>query len=478
MWGERLKIILVNSPSIDIYGPIKISAGRYFPLGIGYLAAVIKKQGHEVVFLDPEVQGLNADAVKELLFRAKPDIVGISCATPNFKQALKIASFAKICSTAMVILGGVHASAVPEWILKNSTDIDVVVIGEGENTMLELCAHIGSNQPLELKKIKGIAYRKEKEVIINPSRELIDDVDSLPFPARELVNINLYRPHPYVNKNKKSATILTSRGCPHYCVFCAAHITMGHKFRYHSAEYVLSEITHLYTVLGVNHFVINDDTFTIIRDRVETICDGIIRNNLKIDWYCFMRVNNVDRELIRLMKRAGCSNIGFGVESGDEAVLKTLRKGITLDQCRKAFEICNRERIKTLAFFVFGSEGENASTVAKTINFAKELKPTLAFFNMLVPYPGTTVFEKFYKDKITDFTNMDNFVAIGPRASVEPISFTKKELQKYIVHANVIFYIRLKQLWRILSHIESWGELNIHLKAGLGLLLQMASWRK
>ena len=119
-----MKIILVNSPSIDIYGPIKISAGRYFPLGIGYLAAVIKKDGHEVLFLDPEVQGLNADGIKELLFRAKPDIVGISCATPNFKQALKIASFSKTCSSAMVILGGVHASAVPEWILK-SKNVDI-----------------------------------------------------------------------------------------------------------------------------------------------------------------------------------------------------------------------------------------------------------------------------------------------------------------------------------------------------------------
>lgn len=473
-----MKIILANSPYLDLYGPIKISAGRYFPLGIGYLASVLKKQGYEVLFLDPEVQGLDAEGIKELFLKEKPDLVGISCVTPNFKQALRIASLAKKYSLATVVLGGVHASAVPKWILENNADIDTVVIGEGENTLLELCSHIENNRDVEWRKINGIAYRNGTDIVVNQPREFIEDLDSLPFPARELIDLRLYQPHPYVNRSKRSSTILTSRGCPNFCVFCASHVTMGYKFRYHSAEYVLDEIRYLHDKLGVNHLVINDDTFTINKKRIEKICDGIIKNNLKIDWYCFMRVNNVTRDLIRLMKRAGCSSIGFGVESGDKEILKGLKKGINIEQCRYAFKICNQERIKTLAFFVFGCPGDNANTIAKTVRLAKELKPTLAFFNMLIPYPGTEMFEKFYKDKIDDFGNLDDFVAIGPKASVEPINFTKRQMQNYIFRANLSFYSRPIQLWRILNKIESWGELKIHLNAGLGLALQMISWKK
>jgi len=469
-----MKVILVNSPYLDLYGPIKISAGRYFPLGIGYLAAALKRQGHEVAFLDPEVQGLGAGDIEKMFLSQRPDIVGISCATPNFGQALKIASMAKKAGSAKVILGGVHASSVPRWILENNPQIDIVAIGEGENTLVEICDRMDDGWA----SVKGIAYRDRSGVVVNEPRGYIADLDTLPFPARELIDLSLYRPHPYVNRAKRSATILTSRGCPNFCVFCASHVTMGYKFRYHSAEYVLDEMTYLHKELTVEHLVINDDTFTIDSQRVEKICNGIIKRNLKLDWYCFMRVNNVTKDLIRLMKRAGCSSVGFGVESADPVVLKGLKKGIDLEQCRNAFKIVNKERLKILAFFVFGCPGDSDQTIAKTIRFAKELKPTLAFFNMLIPYPGTEIFEKYYKDKIDDFGKLDNFVAIGPEASVEPISFSKKEMLRYIFRANMSFYSRPQQLWRILSKIESWGEFNIHLKAGLGLVLQMGSWAK
>ncbi len=191
-----------------------------------------------------------------------------------------------------------------------------------------------------------------------------------------------------------------------------------------------------------------------------------------------MRVDNVTRDLIRLMKRAGCSSIGFGVESADEGVLKNLRKGINIEQCRNAFKICNAERIKTLAFFIFGCPGDTLETINKTIRFAKELQPTLSLFNMLVPYPGTEIFEDSYKDRIKDFDNLDNFVAIGPKAPVDSPVFSRRELQGYILRANMDFYLRPKQLWRILRHIGSWKELIVHIKAAYGLILQMIAWKK
>ncbi len=473
-----MKVALINTPYVYLYGPIKLSAGRYFPLGIGYLAAVLKNNGHDVLFLDPEVQQLSIEKLSQILRKERPDIVGITCTTPNFIEAMKIARMSKESIQAKVILGGVHASAVPEWALSQCPEIDLVVIGEGELTLLEICNSMSNNRYFSPQAIAGLVYRDNNGVSFSAPRNSIEDLDSLPYPAREMIPPRFYEPHPYVNRGKSSTTILTSRGCPSQCTFCASHLTMGKKFRFHSAEYVVGEVEYLIKNFGINHLVINDDTFTMNLDRAEDICLKLIKKKVKIDWYCFMRVNNVTRDLVKLMKEAGCSSIGFGVESADINVLKNIKKGITLDQCRQAFRICNKEDIKTLAFFVFGCPGENRKSVKDTIQFAKELKPTLAFFNQLVPYPGTEIFNLYYKHTLDNLDNFSNFVAIGPKAAVGSSHLGETYPQKSLFMANINFYLRPIQLIRIVKKIESWRELRIHLKAAYGLLLQMICSRK
>lgn len=469
-----MNICLINAPYIDIYGPIKVSAGRYFPLGLGYIAAVLKENGHKVFLLDPEAEGINYATIAKRIEESNPDVIGISSATPNFPYAVKIAKIAKNLSIP-TILGGSHASSLPELILEKHREIDIVVIGEGEITMSKLCEAIEKGK--DIKNIEGIAYRQKEKIIKTGLREPIVNIDVLPFPARDLIDMSLYRPHTYIDKGKKSATMITSRGCPYRCIFCASHITMGRKFRAHSPEYVIREIRHLVEDYKVEHIVLNDDTFTLDPGRVKKICKELISKRIKVEWSCLARTNTVSYEILELMKEAGCSCIAFGVESGDPHVLKALKKGTTIEHSRRAFDIANELEIKTIAFFIFGAPGDNITTIKKTTRFAKELKPTLAIFNMMIPYPGTEIFEKGYQ-YLLELDNWEEFVAIGPCCPVEGGMLSKKQIQKLVFFANISFYFRLSQLFRIIKSIKTLKELLIYLRGGYGWLKQIIRWKR
>ncbi len=460
-----MKIILINTPFIELYGPIKIAAGRYFPLGLGYIAAVLKREGHDVVIIDPEAQGLDYPGIRRAIRDFKPDVAGLSAATPSFEQACRIARIAREEGVSDIILGGAHASSVPSLVLEKCPDINLVAIGEGEGIMSDLC----KGRPLD--EIEGIAYRKDGEIRFTKPREFIADVDSLPFPARELVDLGLYRPNTYVDMGKRSATLITSRGCPSRCIFCASHKTLGRRFRVHSPGYVISEMEHLMEKYNIEHFIFNDDTFTVNRKRVLEICSLITSRKMKVNWYCFARVDTLDRELLSVMMKAGCSSIGLGIESGDAEVLKNLKKGITLEQSRRAMKICNEAGIETYAFFILGSPGESLASMRRTINFAKELKPTLAFFNMMVPYPGTEVFSSLNLNP-DSIDNWKDFVAIGTTSAIRSPGISEDELERLVSEANSAFYLRPSQIFRILRHVRTWKRFRIYLLGGTGLMLQ------
>lgn len=469
-----VKVVLVNAPYIDLYGPIKMASGQYFPLGLGYIAAVLRKAGHRVQLLDPEVQQLDQTDLRKALSKEGPDAVGITCATPNFAHAVDIAKLVKQETDAITIIGGVHASALPEAVLQSYPQVDIAVVGEGENTMLELLDTLSVRGSLS--EVKGIVYRDGPEIHWNKRRPWIKDLDSLPFPARDLVDINLYRPHSHNVRRKPCITMLTSRGCPFGCNFCASHLSLGRGFRAHSPEYVIEEIEYLVKEYGAQQLLITDDTFTVDKSRVVKICNGIIRKAIKVEWFCFARVDLVDRELLSLMKRAGCFSIGYGVESGDQRILENLSKGIDLVKCKEIFQISNELGFKTQAFFILGSVGETQETIKKTIRFSLELDPVLAFFNILVPYPGTKVFNEFCDADQID--NWEDFVAVGINPAIELGSLTRRELRKAIYEANRRFYLRPGQLLKMLSGIRSTYELSQYLRGGIGLLRQMRRWHK
>jgi len=474
------RVLLINAPYLDIYGPIKLAAGRYFPLGLGYIAAVLKAGGFDVRLIDPEAENISFKDMEGIVREWKPGLLGISSATPNFFNAIKIAGLTKrINSNITVVIGGIHVSALPEYVLKKSKDIDIVVIGEGDYTMLEICQAVRDGaDPGSYQRINGIAYRDGDTIKRTGTRQFIQDIDTLPYPARDLINLDLFFPNLFNIRRRRSAGMITSRGCPFKCYFCASHVTMGARYRPHSAGRVIDEILMLKKDYDVEQVLFLDDTFTLDRERLFNICESILKKDIKIDWHCFARVSDVDIEALRLMEKAGCSSVGYGVESGDDEVLKGIKKGITIDQARRTFSATNKTGMRIQAFFVFGNKNETGESIDKSIALAKELSPHLSFFNILTPYPGTKAFEDMGIRDLDEIKNWEDFVAIGPKASLKIGELSKEELLKAMNKAYRVFYLRPGQLFKILFSFKTFYEFKQYVKGGVALLMQMFRWSK
>jgi len=471
-----LKVLLISASYIDYYGPIKFAAGRYFPLGLGYIASFLRQKDYQVILYEPEAQNMDYRAIGKMLSEEKPDVVGISSATPNFQNAIELSRLAKSICKCTVVYGGVHASAVPEFIAeKYNAYFDYIVVGEGEHTMAGLMDCLKNKRlPHD---VPGLCFFRDKHVIRTENRPPIEDLDLLPYPARDLIPQDLFWPNMHNIRYKKCFTILTSRGCPYNCSFCASHLTMGKKYRMHSAEYVLEEMSFLKKEYGAEQLLITDDTFTLNRQRLVDICSGMIKKKLGLKWFCFSQATAVDKDVLRLMKEAGCYNIGLGVESASPKVLKSIGKGVHLNKCREVVTFANELEIKTQAFFVFGNHEETVQDIENTMKYAVELNPTLAFFNMLVPYPGTRDFDLIFKGISLEDIEWGNFVAVGTRSVFSKAGTRAVDLEKLIYKANLRFYFRPSQLFHLLSKIKTLYEMQSYVKGGLGLILQMLAWK-
>jgi len=486
------RIALLHAPYAATYGPLKSASGRYFPLGLGYLGAVLRKEGHEILFLDPEAQGMPEEAVAKALKEFSPRLAGVSCATPSFPGARRLGALVrKAVPGCATIVGGIHVSAMPGRALEEAPEFDLAVSGEGEETMRELVAlserhpewnnnaltgEVARERVEGLAGIRGLAFRAGEEVRVNPPRPWIEDLDSIPFPARDMADFSLYRPHSHNRRGRRATTMITSRGCPYGCVFCASHVALGRKFRAHSPRYVADEMEHLVRDFGVDEVILNDDTFTLDPGRVRGICGEILRRNIRLSWFCFARANTVTPELLALMKRAGCFSIGFGVESGDPGILASINKKVTVEEIRQGVGWANEAGLKTQCFFVFGNPGETAETVEKTIRFAIELRPVLSFFNMMVPYPGTEMFDAHFggTEGRRDI-KWEDWVAVGPRSAIQVPGIPS--LERAVAEANRRFYFRPSQIWRYLRHTGSLLEILEAVRGVLALAAQVILWK-
>ena len=472
------KVILLAPTYIDLYGQLDKAAGKYFPLGLGYIAAYLRKFGaHTVQMYEPEAQSLTSADLEKIIRVNAPDVVGLTCSTPNFFRAIKLAEMIRKNSPAKIVLGGVHASALPEFIIDHYGDvIDCVVIGEGEITMLELVNAYENQSTME--SIRGIVYKDGDKTIRNESRPFILQLDALPFPARDLIPQELFKPNLHNARHKHCSTILTSRGCPFNCSFCASRIVSGKKYRMHSAEYVLEEMHMLKTDYQARQLLITDDTFTINHQRLEEICRGMIDKQLGLEWFCFSQVNVVNREILSLMKKAGCYNIGFGIESAHEEILRKMGKPIKPAKAVEAVKIANELGIKTQAFYIFGTPGETKQQMQDTIQFAGKVNATLAFFNMLVPYPGTMDFQHFFSHIPLEKIAWDKFVAVGEQCILTNADMSPTEVEELIAQANLKYYLNPKRLAALLLHIKTFYELSNYIKGGISLGKQIITWLK
>ena len=444
------------------------------PMGLAYLAAVIREaKAADVEILDIAAVRISTEELKKRIIESNPNIVGVSILTPMYLRAKEIISFVKeILPKAKIIVGGPHVTVFPEITLEENKDIDIACFGEAEATIVELLKAISEKKHFE--NIKGIAYRNKGEIKINPAREIKTDIDSIPLPARDLLPMDKYTPAPTYFKRLPSYLILASRGCPFKCAYCSK--VSGRIYRKHSIKRIIEEINVLLNDYGAKDIIFRDDTFTVDRQHVIELCNEIIKLGLnkRFEWSCMTRVNLVDRELLKIMKKAGCWSMHYGVESGNQRLLDLIDKGITLQQVRDAFKWTREAGIEIKAFFMLGLPSETKEESMQTIKFSKEIDPDWVQFTITVPYPGTKLYEITKKDKTLKSFQWENYQTWAGWSNKELVYMPEgrnaeelKELQKYAMRS---FYLRPKFILRQLKYLGSMDRVKVYMNGALALI--------
>jgi len=442
-----MKILLIYPRYREISSSLsRILENKIPPLGLLYIGSALRDKGHEVKIIDAEEKNLNLEQLGELGKDYEPQVIGISTTTPAFRRARETAKYLKsILPNISVVFGGPHLASFPKISLEFE-EIDYGIVGEGEITICELIEALEKKQNPE--KIKGIVFRKNNQIIQTEPREMIQNLDEISLPAWDLIDIKKYQG---MMSKKAFATMISSRGCPYNCFWCDPEGRFGKTFRGRSANNILEEIELLYNQYQIKEILFYDDTFTVDRERIVELCNKIIAKNWKLIWECRTRVNLVDEELIKLMAKAGCYRIRFGVESGNDEILKFVRKNITKDQVRKAFFWSKKYKIETFAYFMLGLPTETEQTVQETVNFAMELKPDYAMFSpTLVFNQGNDMFkwaaengyiDKDYWTRYARGENLETYPVLNtPQLPKEKIiEYTKKAYRKFYLSPHFIF---------------------------------------
>ncbi len=431
------------------------------PLGTLYVAACLQRAGHEVKFLNGAF--MSHDEIIAEVKEYSPEFVGIYSTTFGWPRAKRTAKDIKdVLKEAFICVGGPYPIAMQERCLEDedAEAIDAVVTGEGELTVPEMLQMLQSGR--SLRGVEGVVFREKERIIKNPPRPLIEDLDSIPFPARELLgDPNKYIPPPATYRRKPVATMITSRGCKRRCIFCF-QIDPERKsgIRYRSVDNVLAEIETLLRQ-GYKEIKFLDDTFAADYNRAMEIAEEIKRRRLKFTWFVSACVDQVDKPLLQAFKDAGCWAILFGAESGVQKNLNTIKKGITLEQTRRAVKAAKEVGLKVSTPFIFGIPGETFEEGLKTIEFALELDPDIANFHAITPFPGTYLYNNLEKygtisEDLSDFTYQG--------AAFIPYTMTRDEILKLRQIAFRRFYSRPRYLLRRLLDIRNIHDIKAALK--------------
>ena len=450
------KIVLINPFCRDVKGTT--SAVLIMPpLGLAYMAAVLLKHNHEVQIIDANLSGIGPERIVEN-FSFKPDIVGISVNIVSYKEAMKYAARIKFAYTHTPLLfGGPHCLSSAQRILEKNAAVDAVVIGEGENTLVEIVESLGKKNIFE--GLKGVAYKYQNQIIHNEPRPLIENLDDIPFPAYHLLpNLKRYRSRA---RAKPVGYIFTSRGCPSQCTFCSRNF--GTFWRTHSPHRVVEEVCYLVKQHGVRQIDILDDNFTFDINRAAEILDLLARRcpGIAINLQIGVRVDRVNEELLLKMRKAGVFKIGFGIESGDQNILKKAKKGIDLDRAIALAGVARSLGMVTHAYFIIGLPGETAKTVRKTIDFSLKMNPHYASFSICTPIPGTELFAEI-KRRGQFLEDVENGIEGGLFSLKVFFKLDSMLPQEVISHCETAwkkFYMRPSKVIDVLSTVRSMGEL-------------------
>lgn len=433
-------------------------------LGLAYIAGSLLEENHEVNVFDFNLQGNDDRKFIGEVERFQPDFVGISFVTPLIKEADRIARIVKrFNQNILVIGGGPHCSSFPESSLKE-TSLDIAVVGEGDFIIKDI-----ANEK-NLSEIQGIAYKKDGEIFVNKRRDFVNDLDTLPIPALHLFKINQYKTSSTIVRKNPATGLETSRGCVYRCVYCNKSC-FGMTFRTKSPERVVEEFVRIKN-MGFKEILLADDGFTTDIERAKKVCDLLIEKKVNMNWCASngIRVNRVDSEVLRKMKQAGCYRVYYGIESGNQEVLNRMKKGITLEQVRKAVRWGKEAGLEVIGYFMIGLPGETEKTMQETIDFAKSLDLDLCKMSITIPLPATELFEELDRKgliKVYDWTKFKFYSTPSDIYNHENLSWDT--INKYYAKFYREIYLNPRfMLKRIKNGIKN-GTLIDDIKAGLSI---------
>jgi len=483
-----MKILLINPPT-TLRGHDHTEPGAFPPLGLAYVAAVLERDNYDVRILDAlalgisNVQksngatrfGISENDIRRYLRGYDPDIVGIQCMYTAYAQdAHDVARLVKDANpNTPVVMGGAHASVAPDEVLKDK-NVDLTVKGEGETTFLELVRCLERRN--DISRVQGTITRKDDKIITNPPRAYIQDLDSLPFPARHLLPMDLYlsqsSKNPY-NMRHPHAEMITSRGCRASCIFCSIHSIWGHTWRARSPTNVVDEIELLVDKYNVGEIHFVDDNISLDRKRMIEICEEIKKRKIDIKWTTpnGIAIYTLDEKVLEKMRQSGCYRLTFGIESGCYETQRFIGKRINLDRARALVRHANNIGIWTIATFIIGFPYESKDSITDTINFAINSDLDFAVFYLPIPFPGTRLRDIYEKENLLNPSSVSDIgLLFSATGGVDTLYFTSnelKELQKYAYSKFIrSSFSRLSNPMHLVKKIRSFEDLKYVTRLG------------
>jgi radical SAM superfamily enzyme YgiQ (UPF0313 family) len=439
-----------------------------YPILLCYTATLLKKNGYDVSFIDSVIQDFDVEQTLSEITKLNPEIIFIETATPTYNFDIElVARIKERFSYIKVLMAGSHVTMFPEKCIEESK-VDFVVKGEHDMVTLNLVNALNEKKSFE--KIKGICFKKNDKIVNNKNESLIEDLDSLPFPDRNLI------PHQWYAeghvKNFPFTFVMAARGCPNRCAFCLwPNIFYNHRVRVRSPKNIVDELEWLINEYGMKEIFFDDDTFNISKSRVMDICNEMLNRNVKIVWGCSGRVDCIDEEMLMIMKKVGCKLICFGVESANEKTLEKTHKGITLDMARNAVRLTQKAKIVAHVNLMIGFPWETKIEMENTINFGLELNADTVQYSLVFPHPGSEMYEWalkenwFYEDALNNYSMFD--MTSGPVLKTE---VSREELVNIVSKAHAKFFLRPGYIFRQLANIRSYNDFKYTLRGAKSVL--------